>query len=244
LGEAAEFTLAPPIYRRSRIITLSSSSKDEIVERLRLPAKNISVVPPGIDPRFTPGGRRSPHPLVVAVGRLVPVKRFDVLVDALVELRHRQPTLQAAIVGEGYERPSLEARVRALGAVRWLTLPGHLDDAELTSLYRQAWVIASTSLREGWGMTITEAAACGTPAVVTRIAGHSDAVAHGVSGFLAGDLDGLVHHLDLVLGNEPLRHQLGQGALEVASRFTWQATAAGTLHALASEARRHRRSPM
>ena len=45
-----------------------------------------------------------------------------------------------------------------------------------------AWVVASSSVREGWGMTLTEAAACGTPAVATRIAGHVDAVDDGVSG--------------------------------------------------------------
>ncbi len=60
LGEMVEFTLAPPVYRRSRIVTLSSSSKQEIVEMLRLPEENISVVNPGVDPRFTPGGARSP----------------------------------------------------------------------------------------------------------------------------------------------------------------------------------------
>ena len=241
LGEMLEFTLAPPVYRRSRIITLSSSSKQEIVEMLRLPEDNISVVNPGVAPRFTPGGARSPHPLVVAAGRLVPVKRFEMLVDTLVELRSRHPSLEAVIVGEGYERPALEARIRAAGADGWLTMPGHISDSDLLALYRRAWVLASTSLREGWGMTVTEAAACGTPAVVTRIAGHLDAVDHGASGFLAEGPE-LTHHLDLVLGDQALRRRLGAGALELASRFTWEATARGTLEALASAAAaRHRR---
>jgi glycosyltransferase involved in cell wall biosynthesis len=240
LGEMVEFTVAPPVYRRSRIVTLSSSSKQEIVDMLRLPEENISVVNPGIDPRFTPGGNRSPRPLVVAAGRLVPVKRFELLIDALVELRSRHPGLEAVIVGEGYERPALEARVRAAGASSWLTLPGHLSDDDLLALYRRAWVLASTSLREGWGMTVTEAAACGTPAVVSRIAGHLDAVDHGASGFLAEGPE-LAHHLDLVLRDEALRRRLGKGALELASRFTWEATARGTLEALASAAAaRHR----
>jgi glycosyltransferase involved in cell wall biosynthesis len=240
LGEMVEFTVAPPVYRRSRIVTLSSSSKQEIVEMLRLPEENISVVNPGVDPRFTPGGARSPHPLVVAAGRLVPVKRFDMLVDALVELRGRHPGLEAVIVGEGYERQALEDRIRAADASNWLTLPGHLSDSDLLALYRRAWVLASTSLREGWGMTVTEAAACGTPAVVSRIAGHLDAVDHGASGFLSAEPE-LVHHLDLVLRDEALRRRLGKGALELASRFTWEATARGTLEALASAAEaRHR----
>ena len=67
---------------------------------------------------------------------------------------------------------------------RWIELVGRLSEDELLDVYRRAWVLVSTSQREGWGMTITEAAACGTPAVVTRIAGHSDAVVHGVTGIL------------------------------------------------------------
>ena len=54
----------------------------------------------------------------------------------------------------------------------------------MVDLYRRAWVLASTSAREGWGMTITEAAACGTPAVVSDVAGHADAVVDGETGML------------------------------------------------------------
>ncbi len=66
------------------------------------------------------------------------------------------------IVGEGYERARLEAHRRALGAQGWLELPGYKEEQELLDLYRRAWVVASTSQREGWGMTISEAGACAT----------------------------------------------------------------------------------
>lgn len=242
VGEAIEFHLAPPVYRRTRIVTLSESSRDEIVELLHLPPSNISVVPPGVEPRFSPGGARSESPLVVAVGRLVPVKRFDVLIDVLVALRRRHPDLQGVICGEGYERAALESRVRGQGASGWIRLPGRLGDDELVELYRRAWVLASTSAREGWGMTVTEAGACATPAVATRIGGHMDAVDHGRSGLLAEDREQLVSHLDSILSNAGLRRRLGHGALERAGRFTWEATAAGVLEILAEEARRSRRS--
>src|SRR5436190_13578555 len=87
LGRTIEFQIAPPLYRRSRIVTLSESSKEEIARRLRLRRSNITVVPPGVDSSFRPGGTRDPRPLVVAAGRLVPVKRFDVLIDALAEVK-------------------------------------------------------------------------------------------------------------------------------------------------------------
>ncbi len=235
-GHLVEHRIAPPFYRRSRIVTLSHSSKAEIVERLRLPADRISVTPPGVESRFTPGGERSPVPLVVAVGRLVPVKRVHLLIEALVRLKVELPDLRAVVAGEGYERPALEALVRGHGAEAWIGLPGFIDDAALVDLYRSAWVVASSSLREGWGMTVTEAGACATPAVATRIGGHEDAVLDGQSGLLVDGTDDMVRALGAVLRDEVLRRRLGLGALERAGRLTWDATARGTLAALGAEA--------
>jgi glycosyltransferase involved in cell wall biosynthesis len=240
VGERVEFRVAPRFYRGARVVTLSESSKGEIVELLGLPAANIAVVPPGVDPRFTPGGPRSPHPLVVAVGRLVPVKRFDRLIDALVSVRQRHPELQAVIAGEGYDRSLLEQQLHTAGADTWVHLPGRVSDEELVDLYRRAWVLASTSVREGWGMTVTEAAACGTPAVVSDIAGHRDAVADGQSGFLAGTGEELAARLDLVLSDATVRAKLSAGAVEQAARFTWDGTARAALELLADEAARRR----
>ena len=66
------------------------------------------------------------------------------------------------IVGEGYRRDELEAQIHAARAGTWIGLPGRIDEDAKVDLYRRAWVLASASAREGWGMTITEAAACGT----------------------------------------------------------------------------------
>jgi glycosyltransferase involved in cell wall biosynthesis len=236
VGAYVERRIAPPFYRNSRIVTLSSSSRDEIVSMLGLRADHVSVVAPGVDPRFTPGSVRSTEPMVVAVGRLVPVKRFDLLVDELVAVRRKVPGLRARIIGEGYERPDLEARIRAVGATQWIELVGRQSEEELLEAYRQAWVLVSTSQREGWGMTITEAAACGTPAVATRIAGHSDAIVDGVTGILVDTPGQFADALARVLVDETQRRRLGDAALEHAGRLTWEATAAGTLEALVSEA--------
>lgn len=238
LGDTLERVVAPPLYRRTRIVTLSSSSKEEMVEH-GFGRDRISVVPPGIDPVFTPG-ETSPTPLVVAVGRLVPVKRYDVLIDQLARVKPAVPGLEAVIVGEGYERLALEERIRSHDAEGWITLAGRVSEAGLLDLYRRAWVVASASAREGWGMSMTEAAACGTPAVATRIIGHADAVVDGVTGLLAPP-DELHVALRQVLTDDALRTRLAEGALAHAGRFTWEATAIGTLQALADEAMRRRR---
>jgi len=241
IGDAVERRVAPLLYRRSRIVTLSASSKRELVDDLGYRPERVSIVPPGVDPSFTVGDvAEADHPLVVAAGRLVPVKRYDVLIDALVALKRRQPDLEAVLVGEGYERMELERRIAHHDAASWLRLPGRLSHGDLVDLYRRAWVLTSASAREGWGMTITEAAACGTPAVVTDISGHTDAVLAGRSGLLVDGGPGLVEGLDAVLGDRALRHRLREGAIAHAATLTWGATATGTLQALADEATRRR----
>lgn len=244
VGETIEFRLAPPLYRRTKIVTLSESSREEIHELLGLPLENVTVIPPGIDPMYQPGegpaAGKSERPLVVAVGRLVPVKRVDRLVDALLKVKQQVPDLEATIVGEGYERDALETQIAAAGAADWLTLPGRVSDAELVALYQQAWVVTSASAREGWGMTLTEAAACGTPSVVTDIAGHRDAVARDSSGLLVPEPEDLAPALTTVLLDANRRAELTAGALRQAERFTWAATARGTLTVLADEAERRR----
>lgn len=243
LGALFESKVAPPLYRRSAVATLSESSKAELVHELGFRDDRVTVVHPGIDPRFSPGGERSPHPLVVAVGRLAPVKRYDMLVRAAHHARQRIPDLRLHIVGEGYERPAIEAVVDELDAADWVTLRGRVTDAELVDLYRQTWIVASASAREGWGMTMTEAAACGTPAVATRIAGHADAIREGSSGLLSeGDPQSLGTAMADVLGDDELRARLGRGALDWAGQLTWSNTATQLMRVVADEVSR-RRSP-
>jgi glycosyltransferase involved in cell wall biosynthesis len=247
LGNTIESRLAPVLYRRSRLVTLSESSRQEIVEALGMPPEAVSVVAPGIDRRFAPdeaGGShasgKADHPLVVAVGRLVPVKQFDRVIATVKPLLALHPALEVVIVGEGYERPALEAAIEEAGVGGAVRLVGHLDDDELVSLYRRAWALVSASAREGWGMTVTEAAACGTPAVVSRIAGHLDAVEDGVTGLLFDNEDQFVKGIDRVLADGTFRARLSGAALERSGRYSWEATALGTLDLLAAEARRRR----
>ncbi len=240
VGYTLEHRVAPPFYRHSQIVTLSDSARDDLVRRLHFPSHRVTVVPPGIDSRFSPGPGTDPDPLVVAVGRLVPVKRFDWFIEAMVALKERQPRLRAMIIGEGYERPALEARLAEADAEGWFDLPGRVPDAELLDAYRRAWVVSSTSVREGWGMTLTEAAACGTPAVATRIAGHEDAVVDGESGLLVSSVPELVEATESILDNPLLRRRLSLGALRRAEQMTWERTAEVTLQTLAAQVARQR----
>jgi glycosyltransferase involved in cell wall biosynthesis len=235
MGDTLERQIAPRIYRGSRMVTLSPSSKEEMLE-IGFKDELVEVVPPGIDAHFRPGGARSATPLVVGVGRLVPVKRFDRLIRAVVDARRSAPELQLTLVGTGPDRSELEALVEELDAGSFVTFAGRVSDEELVSIYQSAWAVASASVREGWGMTLTEAAACGTPAVATRIPGHVDAMAEGVSGLLADDQADLARQIARIATDAPLRERLTTGALQHASTFTWDATATKIMEILVDEA--------
>jgi glycosyltransferase involved in cell wall biosynthesis len=240
LGNLLEERLAPPFYRRVPVVTLSPSSKEELVDELGFDAGHVTVIPPGIDPFFSPApdgdAHRSPTPLCVAVGRLTPVKDFCRLVRIMAAVRARVPDVELVIVGEGYEREAIEAQVAAVGGQDWVRLPGRISDDELLDLYRRAWLAVSASTREGWGMTMTEAAACGTPAVATDIAGHADAIDDGRSGLLGTTDEELAGLMADVLTDPVELARLRAGALERAAELTWEASALANFRVLADDA--------
>lgn len=237
-GEFMERRLAPLAYRRVPIVTLSTSSRDELVDELGFDPKRVSVVPPGISERFRPGRPLATHPTILVVTRMMPSKRVDDVVRAVADLRSDVPDVRLEVVGSGRELPSLEQLARDLDITDAVAFLGRVSDDELLDAYGRAWVVASASLREGWGMTLTEAAATGTPAVATDIPGHRDALDDQVSGLLVPVDRPLTDALRQVLTDADLRTRLSTGALIHAQRFTWAATALGTFQILATDALR------
>ena len=199
----------------------------------------VTSVPNGVDPFFHPGGERSPGPSIVGVGRLAPVKRFDQLIKAALVARQRVPGLHLTIVGEGPERVRLEQMIDEHDAGSWITLAGHVRRDELLCLYQQSWLVCSASLAEGWGLTLTEAAACATPAVATDISGHRCSVVDGATGVLA-DLDHLGDTIADVLLDDDRRNTLATAAVQRARTLTWESSAVGIARALHTEVLRKR----
>lgn len=237
-GRVFERDLAPRLYGSTPVVTLSESVRRQLVDGFRLRPERVSVVPPGVDDRFVPNPRaRDQEPLVVAVGRLTAAKQFDRVIRVVARLRERAPA-RLVIAGSGPERNRLASLVAALDADPWCELAGRIDDEALASLYQRAWVLVSASCAEGWGMTITEAAACGTPSVVSDVAGHADAVADGETGHLAArDVD-FVDAIERLIVDHRHRERLGEAARARAAGLTWERTAHDTLAVLAGEVRR------
>ncbi len=179
-----ETKIAPLAYRRTMVVSGSESTTAHLHE-LGYRPERTRVVPYGVAAAYSPGGDRADYPLVLSVGRLAPVKEHDLLIAAAVHAKQRVPELRMVIVGTGPRRGALEELIAAHDAGDWITLPGRIELDDLIALYRRAWLVASASRSEGWGLTLTEAAACGTPAVATDIPGHQCSVINGVTGVLA-----------------------------------------------------------
>ena len=229
-GRLLEARLAPPFYRTTRTVTPSEATRAELLG-LGFRPELVTAVDNGTDPYFSPGGERWPEPTIVAVGRLAPVKRFELLLESVAAARATVPGTRVRIVGEGPVRAELEAWVAAHDAAGWVSLLGHVTRGQLRDEYRRAWVVASASLAEGWGLSLTEGAACGTPAVATDISGHRCSVVDGRTGLLA-DEAALGAALARVLADEALRRRLADAALTRARTLTWDASARGVLEVL------------
>ncbi len=232
-GRTLETRIAPPFYRRGLTVTPSDATRDELLD-LGFRPDRVIAVPNGVDPFFCPGGPKTNHPSIVAVGRLAPVKRFELVIDAAIEARRTVPELQLSIIGDGPLRDELLRRVDRAGASDWITLHGHIERTDLVAHYRRAWLVVSGSLAEGWGLSLTEGAACGTPAVATDINGHRSSVLAGTTGVLASEerLGGAIAD---VLLDDDLRRALTDAALQRASQLTWDASALGLTRCLHAE---------
>ena len=112
VGRRVEASMAPPFYRRTRVVTPSESTRDELLQ-LGFRDDMVTAVNNGIDDDFSVGGSKAAEPTIVCVARMAPVKRHHLLVEAAVEARRAVPDLRLVLVGDGPTRPALEARSRA-----------------------------------------------------------------------------------------------------------------------------------
>lgn len=238
LGRQVETRWAPPLYRSSETVTLCDDSLQDLVE-LGWSKSRVHVAPAGVDQFFSPGGSKSSHPSVIAVGRLAPVKRYLDLLEQMILVHRTVPGLKLTIVGEGPQRRAIESWIDTHHAREWVELTGRIDDESLRSLYRQSWLITSASLAEGWGLTLTEAAGCGTPAVATDIGGHRSSVRNGSTGSLV-PLESLGERCGQLLQDHETRTRMSEEALKWARSLSWDVLAANVLRPLRDDVVRRR----
>jgi glycosyltransferase involved in cell wall biosynthesis len=170
-------------YRRCVAITISRSSLLDL-RRLGL-RRPITVIPmaPGRDGVSAPPRKRL-EGRMIAIGRMAPSKRYDHAIRALQQLRGAYPDASLTIVGQGPMREDLERVAKQCGVADAVVFAGSTTEAEKERLIDAADVLVGTSVREGWGLTVTEAAVRATPAVVYDIPGFRDAVIPDRTGLL------------------------------------------------------------
>ncbi len=222
--------LIPRTYRQTDFLVISESTRTDLISR-GLAAGRVHVVPVGVDHGTyypDPETPRSDTPAILHLGRIRQYKGIQSLVAALPGVRREVPGAELWIVGSGPYEQALRNRARRVTGVRFL---GRCSQAEVVDLLRRAWVVASASVKEGWGLTMLEGNACGTPTVATRVPGLMDSVIDGVTGLLVpyGDPGALAAALVRILGDSALRDRLGRGGREFALGFTWERAAAEAL---------------
>ena len=182
VGYLQERVAVPLVYRRATLVTPSQATRQEIIEKLGMRHADIRIAPNGVDERFRPGGTRSSRPLVLAVGRLVPHKGFDVALRAIAGCRPSRPDLRCVVVGDGPALPGLRAR---FAKAHFL---GARDHCDLPALYRAADVFVFPSRTDTFGLVLLEALACGTPVAALPGCASQDVLGNSGAGALDGDL--------------------------------------------------------
>ncbi|WP_431773258.1 glycosyltransferase family 4 protein [Streptomyces cucumeris] len=221
--------------RLPSVLTVSGSSRREIVDHLGVNPGRVHVVHIGADTELF-----SPDPAVPVVpGRIVttssadvPLKGLVYLVEALAKVRTEHPEAHLVVVGKRPERGPVAAAMARYGLEGAVEFVKGISDAELVDLVRSAQVACVPSLYEGFSLPAAEAMATGTPLVATtggaipEVAGADGETCLAVP---PGDAGALAASLVRLLGDADLRLRLGAAGRErVLRRFTWEQAALGT----------------
>lgn len=231
--------LIPAAYRSSRFVVISESTRDDLVAR-GVPRERVTVVHCGMNhERYSPDPSvaKADEPTLVFVGRLRRYKGLDWVLRTLPRVRERVPGLKLDVIGDGPWQESLVRQARDAGLSEAVRFHGFLPFAEKVRRIRRAWALVQPSPKEGWGLTVIEAGACGTAVVAADSPGLRDSVRRDETGLLVpyGDDAALAAALARVLGDAPLRDRLAAAGVRWASGFRWDECARRSLDALTGE---------
>jgi glycosyltransferase involved in cell wall biosynthesis len=236
------------LRRADLVVTLSSSNKAELLGVCPdLAPEKINIVPPGVDHDSFNPGYKSSEPLLLFMNRLVRYKQPEHLIMAMKRICKQVANARLNIVGtpaSAKYATHLSNLTKSLGMAERVSfrLSPPFKSGKIPLLQR-AWVHVLPSVKEGFGLSILESAACGTPTVGYDVSGVRDAIINGKTGILAapGDIGSLASHLvDLLTNADQLEHLRVQ-AMKWAASFSWDYAADQfAIHLRADE--RYRRS--
>jgi phosphatidylinositol alpha-1,6-mannosyltransferase len=226
------------VHRHAAALVANSQHTAAMLERLGVSRERIHLVYPGVDAeRFAVGDGRDMRrrlgwereTVLVSVGRLQRRKGHDLAIRAVASLCATLPELRYLIVGDGEERPRLEALVRERGLGERVRFVGALHEQDLPDAYAAGDIflhpnrVDSDGDLEGFGIVFLEAAAAGLPSIGGRSGGVPEAVEDDVTGVLVSgtDVDELAGAIARLTVSPDLRLRLGSAARSRAERFSW-----------------------
>jgi glycogen synthase len=209
----------------------SQITLDDASQRFGLPVGTGQLVANGVEIDDVPEAARSTwtRPFdryVTAVGRMVPHKGFDLLLEAFARLNEAS-TVGLVLGGDGPERPRLEQLAAALGMAERVVLPGRMDRSEVAAAMTGADIVVVPSRVEPFGIVVLEAWRAGAPVIATNRGGPSEFINDGVDGMLVDPLDTtrFALLLDRLLTDTDLRRSIGAAGRCTVQQYTWSRTA-------------------
>lgn len=219
-------------YRNTRFLCYSQSTKDDLID-FGIQAKKIQLFPLGLDhARYKKQQKKSENPSFVFVARLVRMKRGDLCIQAMKRVVKRYPKATLAIVGNGPDEErlfdlivqyKLTENVKIVNKNNFFIDKNPIDVKIM--LMQTAWALLLPSVKEGWGMVVTEAAACGTPSVVTDVTGLKDSVIPNKTGIVLSrnpTPDEMADALLKIIEDKSLRERLSREAVFWSKHFSWE----------------------
>lgn len=224
--------LIKPIYRHNHFIIGSPSTRDEYI-KWGFPENQISVINYCVNHSvYYPDNSNSyKNYLIGYFGRLKKYKCADHLLQAFTRLKEEYPELRLKIIGDGDDRPRLELLARELGIGTRVEFLGFVREEEKAPILQEMNFVVNTSSKEGWGLTVVEANACGAPVIAANVQGLRDSVLDEKTGLLYefGNVDELTAKIRYLLDHPERRNALREQAIHWAKSFDWERAADETL---------------
>jgi glycosyltransferase involved in cell wall biosynthesis len=222
----AQESVLPFVYRRVPFLAISESTRDDLARR-GIDRDRIRVVRCGLtqeDYGVTVPPERREEPAVVFLGRLRKYKGAQHAIRALAIVRRDVPDARLDVVGDGPYRGALERLAASLGLARHVRFLGALPHAAKVEALNRAQVGVMPSPKEGWGLTVIEANACGVPVVASRSPGLVESVREGETGLLVPHADAVALAAGVLrlLRDRALRLRMAAAAVAWAHTFDWE----------------------
>jgi glycosyltransferase involved in cell wall biosynthesis len=236
-----EGRVMPKVYKDRSIVTVSESTKKEIIKNKLGKNENIEIINPGITVHEVKIAKTT-FPSFIYLGRLKPYKNIDVAIKAFSKISKKYLNAKFFIVGEGDSLHDLMELSRTLNLQGKVKFFKKVTENKKISLLSQSWIALQPSQVEGWGITVIEANACKTPVIASNANGLKDSIVDGKTGILVAtkDIRALAEQMEDLLENKTKRKKLAHNSYIWAKNFSWKKNASNFYELLSSEYEKHK----